>query len=82
MSNVYHLRPDTIPNDSTVKCLTELLRHARSGQITGVAFVAYIKGNEYIANSAGMAYEDPNLTRGMLIALSDKLGIRINGGNL
>ncbi len=80
--NVYHLRPDNIPNDSTVKCLTELLKQARRGAITGIAFVAYIEGNAYIANSAGAAYQDPNLTRGMLLALSDKLGVRINGGNL
>ena len=82
MSNVYRLKPDDIPNDSTVNCLTQLLTLAKRGKCKGVAFVAYLPEYEYIANSAGEAYADPNLTRGMLLALSDKLALRINGGNL
>lgn len=81
MSNVYLLRPDDLPTD-TVKCLAALTAQARRGAVTGVAFVAYIEGHGFIANSAGDAYANPSLTRGMLNALDDKLALRIDGGRL
>lgn len=81
MSNVYFLRPDDLPTD-TVKCLTRLAAEARRGRVTGIAFVAYIEGYGFIANSAGEAYDNPSLTRGFLNALDDKLALRIDGGRL
>jgi hypothetical protein len=74
------LVPDTISND-TVQCLQQLLKHARSGEVRGIGFVALLKGRHYIANTAGQAHIDPTLTRGMLLALDDKLAQRISGGN-
>lgn len=82
MSNVYHLRPDNLPNDDTVKCLSQMLSLAKKGKIRGVGFVAYIENQEFIANSCGLAYEDPNNSIGMLYSLARKLAIRIDGGNL
>lgn len=79
MNNVYTLWPDQLPTE-TVKCLAELQAQARKGVVTGVAFVAYIDGFGFIANSTGEAYENPNLTRGMLLALDDKLAQRVYGG--
>lgn len=80
MGKVLYLIPDDVPND-TVQCLAELLRQAKKGVVTGLAFVAYLDGRGYIVNSAGQAHEDPTRTRGMLRALDDKLAVRINGGN-
>ena len=82
MSNVYVLRPDTLPNDDTVKCLAQMLALARKGRIKGVGFIAYIEGNEFIANSCGAAYEDPTNSIGMLFALARKMSIRLDGGHL
>ena len=82
MSNVFHLPllPDTLPNE-TVKCLAQLTAQARRNKLYGIAFVAYVKGG-YIANSAGMAYDNPTLTIGMVHALISKLTLRLDGGNL
>lgn len=81
MSNVYVLKPDELPSE-TVKCLGTLHSQARRGRVTGIAFVAYIEGYGYIANSAGDAYDNPTLTIGMLDALRSKLAVRIEGGRL
>lgn len=81
MSNVFVLKPDDLPNE-TVKCLGRLHSQARRGRVTGIAFVAYVEGYGYIANSAGDAYDNPTLTIGMLDALRSKLAIRIDGGKL
>lgn len=81
MNNVYTLRPDDLPTE-TVKCLAQLAAQARRGNVTGVAFVAYIAGHGFIANAAGDAHDNPTLTRGMLNALDDKLALRIEGGSL
>ena len=52
---------------------------AKKGKITGLGFVAYIEGHDFIANSCGDAYMDPNNTTGMLYALARKLAVRIDG---
>lgn len=84
MSNVYRLRPDNLPNDSTVKCMARLHELAKQGKVRGVGFVAYVDDNDFIANSCGEAFADPNNTTGMLFALARKLALRIDigGGNL
>lgn len=81
MTNVYTLRPDDLPSE-TVKCLGHLHSGAKRGRVTGIAFVAYIEGYGFIANSAGDAYENPTLTLGMLNALRAKLELRLDGGKL
>lgn len=81
MTNVYHLRPDELPTE-TVKCLAELLTHARRKRVKGIAFVAYIEDHGFIANAAGAAYEDPTNSIGMLFSLAMKLHLRVDGGNL
>lgn len=81
MSNIYHLRPDSLPTD-VQECLAILHAQARRGVVSGIAFVAYVEGYGYIANAAGKAYDDPTYTRGMLGALDDKLALRMDGGGL
>lgn len=80
MRRVFTLVPDTISTD-TVECLTQLLEHAKTGEITGIAFAAMLKRRGYIANSAGEAHRSPTFARGMVAALDDQLAKRIRGGN-
>lgn len=80
MSNVYTLWPDQLSNE-TVECLAELHAQALKGNVIGIAFVAYIEGFGFIANSAGEAYNDVSRTRGFLAALDDKLAQRVYGGS-
>lgn len=79
MSKVYRLRPDNL-STQIVACLAELHMQARRGKVSGIAFVAYIEGHEYIANAAGAAFDDPTSTRGMLCALDDKLAAHVSTG--
>ena len=79
--NVHRLVPDSLPCEVEA-CCAALHANAKQKKLTGIAFVAYIEGHGYIANSAGDAYDNPTLTRGMLLALMDKLALRIDGGNL
>lgn len=81
MSNVYHLRPDNLPTD-VQKCLAILHAQARRGVVSGLAFVAFVEGYGYIANAAGKACDDLTNTRGMLLALDDKLAKQLGGGTL
>jgi hypothetical protein len=74
------LIPDTVSAD-TVECLQTLLEHAQAGEVIGLGFVAMLKRRGYIANTAGEAYRNPTFTRGMLLALDDKLSRRVDGGN-
>jgi hypothetical protein len=74
------LVPDQISND-TVKCLETLLRHARRGEVIGIAFAAALRRRAYITNTAGECHRSPTWARGMLAALDDQLAGRIRGGN-
>ena len=78
MKAPYHLVPDTISKD-TVKCLEQLLRAARQGQVIGLAYAAMLKRREYIVNSAGEAHRNPTFARGMVSALDDQLGDQVKG---
>lgn len=80
-NNVYTLRPDNLPTE-TVQCLAELLTHAKRRRVNGIAFIAYVEGYGFIANAAGEAYDNVTLTRGMLLALIEKLAKRVDGGRL
>ena len=82
MSNVYYLRPDNLPTGDVEQCMAILYAQSKRRIVSGVAFVAYIEGYGFIANSVGKAYDDPTYTRGMLRALDDKLALRADGGNV
>lgn len=75
----YILVPDTVSTD-TVECLKQLLEHAKSGEVIGIAFAAMLKKRGYIANTAGEAHRNPTWARGMVAALDDQLSLRIRGG--
>jgi hypothetical protein len=81
MNNVYRLFPDSLSTD-VVRCTAQLAAHARRGRVKGIAFIAYVDGYGFIANAAGQALEDPTHTRGMLLALDDKLALRVSGQSL
>ena len=80
MKTPFFLVPDSISND-TVECLEQLLAEARKGVVIGVAFAAMLKQRQYIVNTAGEAHRNPTFSRGMVQALSDKLGLRVQGGS-
>lgn len=68
----FRLVPDQISPD-TVEALRELLAHAESGRIIGMAFVAMYRGRRFIANASGEARRSPVFTRGMVAVLDDHL---------
>lgn len=68
---------DNLSNDVT-ECLTQLLREARAGRLTGLAYVGVMDRSGYVADTAGEAERNPTWTRGALRALDDKLGRRIS----
>jgi hypothetical protein len=78
MKGPFYLVPDSVSND-TVECLEQLLKHARSGEVIGLAFAAMLKQRTFIVNSAGEAHRNPTFSRGMLAALDDQLSQRIRG---
>lgn len=80
MKPPFVLIEDTISND-TIQCLKTLLKQAEKGEVIGVAFAAMLKRRGYIVNTAGEAHRSPTYTRGMLLALDDKLSRRVRGGN-
>lgn len=80
MKPAFILIPDTVSTD-TVECLELLLRRARLGEVTGLAYCAMLKRRAYIVNTAGTAHESPTFARGMVAALDDQLSQRIRGGN-
>jgi hypothetical protein len=73
------LVPDNVSND-TVECIEQLLEHARSGELIGIAFAVMLKRRGYIVNTAGEAHRNATFTRGMLRALDDHLSQRVRGG--
>jgi hypothetical protein len=74
------LVPDAVSHD-TVKCLQTLLRHARKGEVIGIAFAAALKRRAYITNTAGECHRNPTWARGLVAALDDQLSSRIRGGD-
>lgn len=75
----YSLIADGVSTD-TIECLETLLDRARRGEVIGIAFAAMLRRRAYIVNTAGEAHRNPTFTRGMLAALNDRLGIRVQGG--
>lgn len=80
MKPPFVLVPDTVSND-TVECLETLLKHARTGEVIGLAFAAVLKRRAYLVNTAGEAHRNPTFARGIVAALDDQLSGRIRGGN-
>lgn len=80
MKPVFVLIPNQVSHD-TVKCLETLLRHARDGEIIGVAFAAALKRRAYITDTAGECHRNPTFTRGMIAALDDRLAQRVHDGS-
>lgn len=67
------LVPDSLSTD-TIECLTELLDHAKNGQVLGLAFTAIYKGRQFIVNAAGECYRNPRYARALVDDLHDELG--------
>ena len=59
---IHHLVPDCLPQSDVAACCAALHANAKQGKLTGIAFVAYIEGQGFIANSAGNAYNNLTLT--------------------
>lgn len=68
----YQLVRDSVSRD-TVEALTQLLEGAKAGDITGIAFGAFLKNRRYITNVAGTCYHNATTARGMVAALDDEL---------
>lgn len=68
----YQLVRDSVSRD-TVEALTQLLEGAKSGDITGIAFGAFLRNRRYITNVAGTCYHNATTARGMVAALDDEL---------
>jgi hypothetical protein len=60
----------------TEQAVLMLLDMVRSGQLTGLAYVALLHGKEYSADSVGRCAELPAMTRGMLDDLGEEIGIK------
>jgi hypothetical protein len=61
------------PDAQVVEVLETLLTGAKRGEVTGIAFVATLKGMSYITDVAGMCQKHPTFTRGIVAALDDEL---------
>lgn len=80
MKPPFVLIPDHVSHD-TVECLETLLRHARKGEVIGIAFTVALKRRAYIADTAGECHRNPTFARGMVAALDDHLATRVRDGN-
>ncbi len=73
---------DNSVSNETIEGLRTLLEHTERGEVIGVAYAAMLKQRGYIVNTAGEAHRSPTYSRGMLLALDDKLAARIRGQGL
>lgn len=78
MRSPFILIPDAVSHD-TVRCLETLLKHARTGEVIGLAFAAALKRRAYIVNTAGECHRNPTWARGLVAALDDALGDKVKG---
>lgn len=74
----YHLVKDFVSRD-LVECLTQMLDGAKSGRVKGIAFAAFLDKQRYITNVAGLCYNNPSFTRGIVASLDDELAGLVNG---
>ena len=68
------------PSADTIEVLTELLELARSGALTGVAFVAMYKGRQIQTGTAGESSRNPVFTLGALRVMEDRIMSHLTGG--
>lgn len=67
-------RPQQVqPDRDTIDCLRMLLREARVGKVTGLAFCAMLPDRGYMVDTTGEVALNPTFSRGMVRALDDKL---------
>lgn len=78
MADVRVLYPDRVSGD-TVRCVATLLREARRGNLTGLAFVAFVEQKGFIANACGDAMREPTETLFYLRDLDAKLASYAKG---
>ena len=78
MTNTYRLIHEHISRD-TVEALTQLLELAKQGEVTGIAFGAFLKNRRYITDVAGTCFHNATITRGMICALDDELSEIVQG---
>lgn len=71
---------DQVSHD-TVTCLETLLRHARAGEVIGIAFAVALKRRAYITDTAGECHRNPTFAHGMVAALDDHLASRVRDGH-
>lgn len=71
----FKLIPDAISKD-TVECVETLLKHALTGRMLGIAYVAMYKDRKYVVNTAGECHRNRVFTRGMLADLHESLSIK------
>lgn len=74
----YQLVKDFVSRD-TIEALEQLLKGARDGDITGLAFAAALRNRRYVTNVAGTCYRDATAARGMIRALDDELSELVHG---
>jgi len=74
INNVHSLKvvKDRVSQE-TIEVLSELLEHARRGEVIGIAFAAMYKQRKFIVHTAGEACREPIFTVGMLDFLSYKV---------
>lgn len=68
----YRLVQDSLSHD-VVEALDTMLKLAKEGEITGLAFVATMPKMRYITNVAGYCFKHPTHSRGMVAFLGDQL---------
>ena len=60
-------------SQDVIEAAEMLLNAARSGELTGLAFVAMRRRGRYFTDSTGSCASNPTLTRGALGELTDKV---------
>ena len=60
-------------SEETVQALSYLLREAKAGHVSGLAFVAFHNGYQFSTGVIGRSRELPTLTRGMVKHLDDEV---------
>lgn len=74
----YQLVRDFVSRD-TAEAFHTLAMAADKGDVTGGAFVCFLRGRRYIVNVCGSAVRNATLTRGCLQVLDDHLAAFIEG---
>lgn len=76
--NIFRLVQDDFSYD-TIEAVERLHEDARSGKLIGLAFVGIYRGQEYICNVAGFAYEQNTTAMSMVRMLSVRMEAKEQG---